>query len=61
MPGVMPGVMPGGSGGNGGNGFHGASELDHLEMRPKSYPTCDLGILIRGTTLSIGIPYETND
>ena len=29
-------------------------------MRLKSYPTCDLGILIRGTTLSIGIPYEIN-
>ena len=24
------------------------------------YPTCDLGLLIRGITLSIGIPYEIN-
>ena len=32
----------------------------HLEMRPNSYPTCDLGLLIRGITFSIGIPYETN-
>ena len=32
----------------------------HLEMRLNSYPTCDLGLLIRGITLSIGIPYEIN-
>ena len=32
----------------------------HLEMRFNSYPTCDLGLLIRGITLSIGIPYEIN-
>ena len=32
----------------------------HFEMRLNSYPTCDLGLLIRGTTLSIGIPYEIN-
>ena len=32
----------------------------HLEMRPNSYPTCDLGLLIRGITFSIGIPYEIN-
>ena len=31
-----------------------------LEMRLNSYPTCDLGLLIRGITLSIGIPYEIN-
>ena len=29
-------------------------------MRLNSYPTCDLGLLIQGTTLSIGIPYATN-
>ena len=29
-------------------------------MRLNSYPTCDLGLLIRGITLSIGIPYEIN-
>ena len=32
----------------------------HFEMRLNSYPTCDLGLLIRGITFSIGIPYETN-
>ena len=29
-------------------------------MRLNSYPKCDLGLLIRGITLSIGIPYEIN-
>ena len=37
-----------------------SSIINHLEMRLNSYPTCDLGLLIRGITLSIGIPYETN-
>ena len=32
----------------------------HLEMRLSSCPTCDLGLLIRGITLSVGIPYEIN-
>ena len=29
-------------------------------MRLNSYPKCDLGLLIRGITLSIGISYEIN-
>ena len=29
-------------------------------MRLNSYPKCDLGLLIRGIMLSIGIPYEIN-
>ena len=31
-----------------------------VAMRLNSYPTCDLGLLIRGITFSIGIPYEIN-